>query len=86
MQTLRLFLGGGTPDSVPVLRGVSQKAQRQRLAPAVYPAPTAANNTKSPFLRRPSVMASSVANGMVAAVVLPYLSRLITTRSGEGHA
>ncbi len=45
----------------------------------MYPAPTAAYSTRSPFFNRPLSTASRVASGMVAAVVFPYWSRLMTT-------
>ena len=55
--------------------------QRHRFAPTVYPAPTAANMTRSPFFNRPASYASRVASGMVAAVVLPKRSILMMTLS-----
>ena len=57
-QDARAFLGG-------------QKPQRKSAAPAVKPAPTEANNTRSPFFSLPSWRAVSMARGMVPAVVLP---------------
>src|SRR5262249_31545820 len=59
----------------------SQYAQRNSEQPTVNPAPTAAASTRSPFLRRPCSRAVSIARGIVPAVVLPYSSILIMTRS-----
>src|SRR5690606_1491118 len=58
------------------------RLQRSNTAPAVNPAPTEASMTRSPVFRRPSALASASASGIVAAVVLPYLSRLTTNLSG----
>ena len=47
------------------------------------PAPTDPSSTRSSLFSRPSARASASASGIVAAVVLPYLSRLITTFSAR---
>src|ERR1700753_82896 len=49
-------------------------AQRNNTPPVVYPAPTAANNTKSPFFNLFSAIASRIPSGIVPAVVFPYRS------------
>ena len=76
--------GRGRPRSrrAPI-QGASrvQKAQRSKTAPIVKPAPTDVSSTRSPFFRRPSVIASSKARGIVAAVVLPNRSMLSTILS-----
>src|SRR4029453_11230201 len=56
-----------------------QKAHRSNTEPTVKPAPTEVSSTRSPFLRRPALTASFNARGIVAAVVLPKRSMLITT-------
>src|SRR5262245_3931495 len=52
-------------------------------APTVNPAPTDASSTRSPFFNRPEQTASFNASGIVAAVVLPKRSMLITTFAGS---
>ncbi len=54
-------------------RHCSQIAQRSNAVPTVNPAPTEASSTKSPSLSLPSISASCMARGIVAAVVFPYL-------------
>src|SRR4029453_19644142 len=55
--------------------------QRTSTAPQVKPPPIASISTMSPALIRPSLAATSRASGMDAAEVLPWESRVITTRS-----
>ena len=47
------------------------------------PAPTDVSNTRSPFFSRPVFTASLSASGIVAAVVLPKRSMLMTTFSSR---
>ena len=56
-----------------------QRLQRSSTDPTVKPAPTEPSSTRSFFFSRPSARASASARGIVAAVVLPYVSRLMTT-------
>src|SRR5262249_41284714 len=58
-----------------------QNPQRSNTAPTVKPAPTDASRTTSPFFNLPENSASFNARGIVAAVVLPKRSMLITTCS-----
>lgn len=61
----------------------TQCAPHRTMAEAhVSPAPNPAIATTSPALIFPSRTASSSARGMDAALVLPYLAKLHTTRSG----
>ena len=62
------------------------KLHRKSTAPTVKPAPTDASRTRSPFFSRPARRASPSASGMVAAVVLPYVSRLMITLSVRARA
>ena len=48
-------------------------AQRSNAVPTVNPAPTEASSTRLPCLSLPSISASCMARGIVAAVVFPYL-------------
>jgi len=57
-------------------RFTGQKAQRQRLAPAVKPAPTDANITRSPSLQSAAAIASRVPSGDGCRSGIPYRLRL----------
>src|SRR5688572_3368145 len=60
-------------------RAFRQIPHRTSIEPTVKPAPTDVSRTKCPFFRRPDSTASFSARGIVAAVVLPYLSMLMIT-------